>query len=165
MVQEKSTHTHLWNQHIKNATLLNDDSPILRVENGTVWAYGSPMERKNPLLQVRTSWTEGMRTSVASSIQSNNKTIRATCLRSNPPLPARLNLPMTINLYSHVSDFIGKLLSEIPFYHLSCLPNKEAALLSCRTIFQVEIWNKFLMISLLLDRNRKLPRDIPSNSD
>ena len=51
------------------------------------------------------------------------------------------------NLYSHVSDFIGKLLSEIPFYHLSCLPNKEAALLSCRTIFQVEIWNKFLMIS------------------
>ena len=134
----KSTHTHLWNQHIKNATLLNDDSPILRVENGTVWAYGSPWRGKTPCYK---SERHELKACVRLSQAPYNRITKLSVLHAygaiHPSCPPEFAYDN--NLYSHVSDFIGKLLSEIPFYHLSCLPNKEAALLSCRTIFQVEI--------------------------
>lgn len=134
----KSTHTHLWNQHIKNATLLNDDSPILRVENGTVWAYGSPWSGKTPCYK---SERHELKACVRLSQAPYNRITKLSVLHAygaiHPSCPPEFAYDN--NLYSHVSDFIGKLLSEIPFYHLSCLPNKEAALLSCRTIFQVEI--------------------------
>ena len=38
-------------------------------------------------------------------------------------------------LYDGVSQIIGRILTAVPVYHLECLPNKEAAELSCRTIF------------------------------
>ena len=37
----KSTHTRLWREHIAGATLLNDDSPIIRIEEGKVWVSES----------------------------------------------------------------------------------------------------------------------------
>ena len=42
----KSTHTRLWLENIEGSTLLNDDSPFVRVEDGKVWAYGSPWSGK-----------------------------------------------------------------------------------------------------------------------
>ena len=44
----KSTHTRLWREHIGGAVLLNDDSPMIRVEEGKVWAYGSAWSGKTP---------------------------------------------------------------------------------------------------------------------
>ena len=44
----KSTHTRLWREHIPEAVLLNDDSPIVRVEEEKIWAYGSPWSGKTP---------------------------------------------------------------------------------------------------------------------
>ena len=38
-------------------------------------------------------------------------------------------------LYDHISRFISHLLSTVPVYHLACLPDREAALLSFSTIF------------------------------
>ena len=38
-------------------------------------------------------------------------------------------------LYDHVSRMIGQILSVVPCYHLACLPDREAALVSCQTIF------------------------------
>lgn len=44
----KSTHTRLWQEHIDGAFLLNDDSPIIQIEGGKVWAYGSPWSGNTP---------------------------------------------------------------------------------------------------------------------
>ena len=49
----KSTHTRLWREHIDGAFLLNDDSPFLRVEDGKVWAYGSPWSGKTPCYKMK----------------------------------------------------------------------------------------------------------------
>jgi hypothetical protein len=38
-------------------------------------------------------------------------------------------------LYDYVSEFIDKLITNVSFYHLACLPNKEAAELSWNTLF------------------------------
>ena len=42
----KSTHTRLWRENIPGAFLLNDDSPIVRVIDGSVWVFGSPGAEK-----------------------------------------------------------------------------------------------------------------------
>ena len=45
----KSTHTSLWMRHIDGCTLLNDDNPVVRVDDqGTAIAYGSPWSGKTP---------------------------------------------------------------------------------------------------------------------
>jgi hypothetical protein len=42
-------------------------------------------------------------------------------------------------LYDHISGFISQLLSKVPFYHLACLPDEEAARLSCSTLTENSI--------------------------
>lgn len=44
----KSTHTRLWRENIEEATLLNDDSPIVRITDGQPWVWGSPWSGKTP---------------------------------------------------------------------------------------------------------------------
>ena len=44
----KSTHTRLWREYIYGAGLLNDDSPLVRVIDGKIFAYGSPWSGKTP---------------------------------------------------------------------------------------------------------------------
>jgi hypothetical protein len=34
-----------------------------------------------------------------------------------------------------VSGIIGDILSAVPAYHLACLPDRDAVLLSCNTVF------------------------------
>ncbi|MBO6066250.1 MAG: transposase, partial [Lachnospiraceae bacterium] len=45
----KSTHSQLWINNIEGCELLNDDNPVLRVEDdGSVRVYGSPWSGKTP---------------------------------------------------------------------------------------------------------------------
>lgn len=38
-------------------------------------------------------------------------------------------------LYEGIGTTLGKIVSQVPFYHLACLPDREAVELSCRTLF------------------------------
>lgn len=130
----KSTHTRLWRENIEGAFLLNDDSPVLRYEDGAVWAYGSPWSGKTPCYKqeryklkacVRLSQSQANDISRLDILQSFGA-IHPSC----PPEFAYDDL-----LYDHVCSLIDKLLSSTPFYHLACRPDREAALLAFRTIF------------------------------
>ena len=44
----KSTHARRWLEAFPGCHLLNDDNPVLRVEDGTVTAYGTPWSGKTP---------------------------------------------------------------------------------------------------------------------
>lgn len=130
----KSTHTALWRKVVEGSFLLNDDSPVLRVENGVVYAYGSPWSGKTPCYRqerhrlaacVRLSQAPYNRIAKLSVLQSYGA-IHPSC----PPEFAYDN-----SLYDCVGVFIDKLLRTVPFYHLACLPDNEAAQLACDTIF------------------------------
>ncbi|MBQ5627115.1 MAG: hypothetical protein IIU97_03295 [Bacteroidaceae bacterium] len=41
-------------------------------------------------------------------------------------------------LYDYISGLIDSLLSSVPCYHLACLPDREAALLSFNTLLAGE---------------------------
>ena len=130
----KSTHTRLWRENIKEAVLLNDDSPILRIVDGKPWMFGSPWSGKTPCYK-------------------NESYPLAACVRlSQAPYNKihRLNIPQGYaaihpscppdfayddKLYDCISDTLSEVLGQVPMYHLECLPDSDAARLSCKTVF------------------------------
>lgn len=129
----KSTHTRLWREHIEGAVLLNDDSPMIRVEDGKVWAYGSPWSGKTPCYkQERYELAGCVRLSQAPYNRIQKLPVLHAYGAIHPSCPPEFAYDSV--LYDGVSGFIGKLLSQVPFYHLACLPDAEAARLSCTTV-------------------------------
>lgn len=132
----KSTHTRLWRENIEGAVLLNDDSPILRIIDGKPWVYGSPWSGKTPCYKNESyPLAACVRLSQApfNNIERLNVAQGYGALHpSCPPCFAYDDV-----LYDSISEVLNKLLSNVPVYHLSCLPDAAAARLSCETIFGV----------------------------
>lgn len=130
----KSTHTRLWRETIAGATLLNDDSPFVSVENGRVVVYGSPWSGKTPcykaesyplLAIVRLSQAPHNRIRPLKGVQAIG-----ALLPSLPPAFA-----FDAELEEHTLATLSALLRGAKVYYLECLPNGEAARLSCETVF------------------------------
>lgn len=130
----KSTHTRLWRENIEGAVLLNDDSPILRVIDGKPWVFGSPWSGKTPCYKkeryplaacVRLSQAPYNKIQKLNVIQGYGS-LHPSC----PPCFAYDD-----GLYDPISGVLSNLLSNVPVYHLACLPDADAARLSCETIF------------------------------
>ena len=130
----KSTHTRLWLENVEGASLLNDDSPFVRVEDGKAWAYGSPWSGKTPCYrQERYELKACVRLSQAPCNKMKKLAVLPAYAAVHPSCPPAFAYDEA--LYDHIGDFIGALLSLVPCYHLQCLPDKEAAQLSLSTIF------------------------------
>ena len=130
----KSTHTRLWQENIDGTFLLTDDSPFLRVEEGKVWAYGSPWSGKTPCYkQERYELAGCVRLSQAPYNRIQKLPVLQAYGAIHPSCPPAFAYDDT--LYNHISNFINNLLSSVPLYHLECLPDRDAALLSFNTIF------------------------------
>ena len=130
----KSTHTRLWREHIEGAVLLNDDSPMIRVEEGKVWAYGSAWSGKTPCYkQERYELVACVRLSQAPCNRIQKLSVLQAYGAIHPSCAPEFAYDDA--LYDEVSRIIGQILSVVPCFHLACLPDREAALLSCQTIF------------------------------
>ena len=130
----KSTHTRLWREHIEGAVLLNDDSPMIRVEEGKVWAYGSAWSGKTPCYkQERYELVACVRLSQAPYNRIQKLPVLQAYGAIHPSCAPEFAYDEA--LYDEVSRIIGQILSVVPCFHLACLPDREAALLSCQTIF------------------------------
>ena len=133
----KSTHTRLWREHIEGAVLLNDDSPMIRVEEGKVWAYGSAWSGKTPCYkQERYELVACVRLSQAPYNHIQKLSVLQAYGAIHPSCAPEFAYDDA--LYDEVSRIIGQILSLVPCYHLACLPDREAALLSCQTLFPCE---------------------------
>ncbi len=126
----KSTHTRLWREHIEGSRLLNDDSPIVRCEADGVYVYGSPWSGKTPCYRAERYPLGGC---VRLSQAPYNEIRRLGVLHafgalhpSAPPAFAYDNA-----LYDGITETLGKVLEQVPVWHLACLPDKAAAELSC----------------------------------
>lgn len=130
----KSTHTRLWCENIKGAYLLNDDSPIVRVEADSVYAYGSPWSGKTPCFrQERYPVAAFLRI-----VQRPENTIERlgtieafTALQPSCPPP----LAHDEGCMDMIVDFISGVIGQVPVYRLGCLPDAAAAQLSHDTLF------------------------------
>ena len=130
----KSTHTRLWRENIEGAVLLNDDSPILRIIDGKPWMYGSPWSGKTPCYKQESyPLAACVRLSQAPYNKIQRLSIPQAYAALHPSCPPDFAYDDT--LYDCISETIGEVLAQIPLYHLACLPNAEAARLSCKTVF------------------------------
>lgn len=130
----KSTHTRLWRENIEGAVLLNDDSPMLRIIDGKPWMFGSPWSGKTPCYKTE---SYPLAACVRLSQAPHNKIRRLSIPQGyaaiHPSCPPDFAYDDT--LYDHISNTISDVLSQVPMFHLECLPDADAARLSCQTVF------------------------------
>ena len=128
----KSTHSRLWLRNIEGTDLVNDDNPVVRITDGKARVYGSPWSGKTPCYR------------------NIDYPLGAIVLLSQAPYN-RIERLVKLNAYAAVVPSIsGKrwdariaeglhetenwLAQYAPIYHLDCLPDADAARLSCDTI-------------------------------
>ena len=130
----KSTHTRLWRENIPGAVLLNDDSPIVRVIDGTAYVFGSPWSGKTPCYKQE---SYPLAACVRLSQAPHNAIHKLHVIKGyaslHPSCPPEFAYDE--RLYSHISATLGTILKSVPIYHLECLPDAAAAWLSHDTIY------------------------------
>lgn len=123
----KSTHAAMWLNYVDGTDLINDDNPVVRIEDGEVWVYGSPWSGKTPChrnLRVRLGAITRIERAEANSVERLDDTHAFASL-----LPTCSTMKWDSSVYGGVRDTIVKIIGMVPVYTLRCLPNKEAATL------------------------------------
>lgn len=130
----KSTHTRLWRENIPGCELLNDDSPVVRCEQGQIRVYGSPWSGKTPCYKAASYPLAGcVRLSQAPRNSIRRLDTLQACAALHPSFPPEFAYDES--LYDGVSALLSTMLRSVPVYHLECLPDGEAAQLACHTLY------------------------------
>ena len=133
----KSTHTRLWMKSIPDAHLLNDDSPVLAVENGEAVVYGSPWSGKTHCYhQLRFPLAGVVRLSQAPYNSIRRLSIIEAFSALHPSFPPAL--AQDDRFQYMLVDMLSEVLSLVPVFHLECLPDEDAAWTSRDAIFKGE---------------------------
>lgn len=128
----KSTHVGLWLKHIQGATLLNDDNPIIRIQDNKVYIYGSPWSGKGAVyLQEKYLLNGIMRLKQAAynKIEPISGTKAFAAL-----LPSCSKIQWEHDLFNSLCSSINIIIKNVPIYCLECLPDEAAARLSYQTL-------------------------------
>ena len=128
----KSTHSQLWIKHIEGTELVNDDNPVVRIIDGEARVYGSPWSGKTPCYRNVDDLIGGI---VKLKQAPHNE------IRRMKPIEAYVALAMSISgmrwkkqMGDGLHQTENQLTATVPVWHLSCLPDQEAAELCCKTI-------------------------------
>ena len=131
----KSTHTRLWLNHIAGSRLLNDDSPILSVDDGEPSVHGSPWSGKG---QIYINERYPVKAIVRIKQHPFNKLQKLNTLESFGALyPSFPPAFLKDNFFEgHICEIISKVILTTPVYLLHCLPNREAAEMVKETVYK-----------------------------
>ncbi len=130
----KSTHSRLWLNHITGTELLNDDHPVIRIdESGTPTAYGSPWSGKTDCYR-----------NAAAPIGAFVRIVRGkeNELRRLAPLNAYASLTASVFYLPLLDDqqrdmrhlTIERLAATTPCFEMHCRPDADAALTCMRGV-------------------------------
>ena len=130
----KSTHTRLWLRNIPDSHLLNDDSPVLAVENGVPVVYGSPWSGKTHCYHpYRFPLAAAVRLSQAPHNRIRRLDILGAVSALQPSCPPAL--AQDERFADNIMDILSDTISAVPVFHLECLPDADAARTSHDAIF------------------------------
>lgn len=129
----KSTHSQLWIQNIEGCELLNDDHPILKVENdGTIRVYGSPWSGKTPCYR-------NLSASVGAIVDLHQA--KKNAIRRETIIEAYGSIYKSLTGTRFVRECADgyhatneRIVTTVPCYSLDCLPDAEAAWLCYNTV-------------------------------
>lgn len=121
----KSTHSSLWMKHIEDAQLMNDDNPIIRVQDGVPYVYGSPWSGKTPCYR-NIMAPLGAVVQIARAPQNSIERLQ-TVEAFATLLPACSSMKWDTTIYNSLCDTLTRVIGTTPIYTLHCLPDEEAA--------------------------------------
>lgn len=134
-VPGKSTHARRWMEAFPGCRLLNDDNPVLRVEDGTVTAYGTPWSGKTPCYRNECAPVAG----IVRLQQSPQNRFTPLC---GPEafaalLPSCSAVRRDARLQDALHDTLVRVAGLVPVGWLECLPDREAARLCLEELNQI----------------------------
>ena len=128
----KSTHSQLWIKNIPGTELINDDNPILRIVDNTVYLYGSPWSGKTPCY--RNMYRQlGAIVEIARAKSNSIERLGAVNALAKL-LPACSTMSWDKEVYGNLCDTLAEIIEKIPIYTMHCLPDDEAAIICQTTI-------------------------------
>lgn len=122
----KSTHARLWLKHIEGTALVNDDNPVVRInEDHSATVYGSPWSGKTPCYRNVSYPLGGI---VLLSQAPYNKIRRMRGIEAYAALvPSISGKRWDKSVADGLHETENTLAMATPVYHLECLPDEEAA--------------------------------------
>lgn len=130
----KSTHTRLWLENIPGTWLLNDDNPALRImPDGNILAFGTPWSGKTPCYKNSSAILHGI---VRLSQAPHNCISRLTGLKAYAALsPSASAVKWEKDSADGIHTTITGIITNVPVFHLECLPDSDAAQLCHNTLY------------------------------
>ncbi len=124
----KSTHTRLWREVFgTRAVMVNDDKPLLRIENGHITAYGTPWDGKHRL---SSNIAVPLKSVCVLERGAENRIVPITKREAYPMLMQQSYRPGDSVGMLKVIELADRLGSWVGLYRLWCSINKEAAIVA-----------------------------------
>ena len=118
----KSTHTHLWLEHLPGARIINDDKPAIRCIDGVYYAYGTPWSGKND-----ESINVGIPIAgIAFLSRGENNIKRIPGIKALKLFMDQTVRPRDKALMNNVLEVLNGVLTDVPIYEMSCDMSEEA---------------------------------------
>lgn len=129
----KSTHSRLWLNNIEGTQLLNDDNPVVRIEdNGEVMVYGSPWSGKTPCYRNEQATLGAV---VRLSQAPHNAIRRLSGVQAYAALaPSASSMKWNRVMADGLHKTLSGIIQLVGIYHLECLPDADAAYLCYNTV-------------------------------
>ncbi len=128
----KSTHARLWRERFGGRVwMLNDDKPMLRVQEGRVTVYGTPWNGKH-----RLSRNASAPLKAVALLERAGET-RVSPLSGAEALPRLMEQALRARdpeTMGQILELERELLTAVPFYRLSCTMDPEAAEIAWRAM-------------------------------
>ena len=120
----KSTHTRLWRERFPDCFMVNDDKPIIRLEDGQFYACGTPWSGKHDL---DTNVSVPLKGIVLLARGEENRIERVKPETLIGLLFNQIYRPSDQAAYLKTIDLVSEMLSSCPVYKLYCNMDIEAA--------------------------------------
>jgi len=132
----KSTHSRMWQTALEGVTLMNDDHPVLRVEDGTVTAHGSPWSGKTPCYKNISAPLGGV---VRISRAPHNKAVRLSPIQAYASLMTSCSgMTWDKELADGKDRTLQGIVSCTPCWVMECLPDEDAAWVCMKAVTSIQ---------------------------
>ena len=130
----KSTHSRLWQQYVPGCSLLNDDEPVVRVnDEHEVMVYGTPWSGKTPCYR-----NEKARVTAFVLLRQSpeNRLTKLSVKEAFFTLFASSSMMRSdVHHKNAVFTTLAAILEHVPVYRLDCRPDREAVSLTESLLF------------------------------
>ena len=120
----KSTHTRLWRERFgERAVTVNDDKPLVKIENGKAIVYGTPWDGKHRLSSNISMPVEGI---CFLTRGETNSIKRMHPMEALPEFLSQTFRPLSEDGVAKMLELALKATAEIPMWKLACNISEEA---------------------------------------